>query len=107
MERLSKSARERLAQDDAEIKMYERKLGIKGRKSSRKDDDGLEGLLGEEGMDMDQSDEDSKRKREEYDTWLASKRRKSTHQSGKLKGVATYRGTEANREQPPRMTTST
>ncbi|EEU46222.1 uncharacterized protein NECHADRAFT_37623 [Fusarium vanettenii 77-13-4] len=86
MERLSKSARERLAQDDAEIKMYERKLGIKGRKSSRKDDDGLEGLLGEEGMDMDQSDEDSKRKRDEYDTWLASKRRKSTHQSGKLKG---------------------
>ncbi|KAL2694608.1 hypothetical protein Neosp_001193 [[Neocosmospora] mangrovei] len=81
MERLSKSARERLAQDDAEIKMYERKLGIKGRKSSRKDDDGLDGLLGEEGMDMDQSDEDSKRKRDEYETWLASKRRKSTHQS--------------------------
>jgi nucleolar MIF4G domain-containing protein 1 len=82
MERLSKSARERLAQDDAEIKMYERKLGIKGRKSSRKDDDGLGELLGED-MDMDQSDEDSKRKRDEYDTWLASKRRKSTHQ-GKL-----------------------
>ncbi|RSL61489.1 hypothetical protein CEP54_006239 [Fusarium duplospermum] len=78
MERLSKSARERLAQDDAEIKMYERKLGIKGRKSSRKDDDGLGEFLGED-MDMDQSDEDSKRKRDEYDTWLASKRRKSTH----------------------------
>ncbi|WAO87796.1 MI domain-containing protein [Fusarium falciforme] len=80
MERLSKSARERLAQDDAEIKMYERKLGIKGRKSSRKDDDGLGELLGED-MDMDQSDEDSKRKRDEYETWLASKRRKSTHQA--------------------------
>ena len=39
-------------------------------------------LLGED-IDMDQSDEDSKRKRDEYDTWLASKRRKSTHQ-GKL-----------------------
>lgn len=87
MERLSKSARERLAQDDAEIKMYERKLGIKGRKS-RQDDDGLGELLGEEGVDMDmQSDEDSKRKRSEYDAWLASKRRKTTHksESGKSK----------------------
>lgn len=104
MERLSKSARERLAQDDAEIKMYERKLGIKGRKSSRKDDDGLGELLGED-MDMDQSDEDSKRKRDEYDTWLASKRRKSTHH-GELR-LRICNDMDADREQPPRMTIST
>lgn len=82
---LSRAARERLAEDDAEIEEFERKLGIKkGRKSLPQafKEDGLDELLGETaGMEDhpdDQSDDDDKKKRKsEYDEWLASKRRKT------------------------------
>lgn len=79
--RASKTLLERLAQDDAEIEGFEKKLGIKkGRKSLPKSfkDDGLDELLGsvDAGEDdgVDSSDETRKRKLA-YDDWLSSKRR--------------------------------
>ncbi|KAI9904554.1 hypothetical protein N3K66_001083 [Trichothecium roseum] len=86
-----KATRDRLAQDDAEIAAFEKKLGIKkGRKSLPQSfkDDGLDDLMGDLGGESDGSegsaDESSKRKRE-FDDWLAAKRRKTAAQpsSGK------------------------
>ncbi|KAF4997062.1 hypothetical protein FDECE_12216 [Fusarium decemcellulare] len=82
-----KAVQERLAQDDAEIEAFERKLGIKkGRKSLPQSfkDDGLGDLLDDLGGEEDSGDDDSKKRKNEYDDWLASKRRKtaqSTSQS--------------------------
>ncbi|KAI0381056.1 hypothetical protein F5Y04DRAFT_255627 [Hypomontagnella monticulosa] len=76
----SRATREKLSQDDAEIKDLEKKLGLKGRKSLPKSfhDDGLGDLL--DGLDED--DEDSevvsrKKRKAEADEWLAQKRRKA------------------------------
>lgn len=80
---LSRAAQERLAEDDAEIEEFERKLGIKkGRKSLPQafKEDGLDELLGETAdmdSDVDQSDDDKRKRKSEYDDWLASKRRKT------------------------------
>ncbi|OAR03100.1 hypothetical protein LLEC1_03453 [Akanthomyces lecanii] len=81
--KLSKSVLQKLAQDDADIEAFERKLGIKkGRKSLPQsfNEDGLGGLLGEAdggeaevGVDVDEQ----KRKRD-YDDWLSVKRMKIT-----------------------------
>lgn len=73
--RVSRTARRRLAQDDAEIEELERKLGIKkGRKSlpSAFIEDGLDELLG----DASGSEDESKKRKHEYENWLASKRSK-------------------------------
>lgn len=84
---LAKSARDRLAQDDAEIEAFERKLGIKrGRKSLPQafKDDGLGDLLGELGPDDDDDsadEEDTGKRKQEFDDWLASKRRKVVAQN--------------------------
>ncbi|KAM5372928.1 hypothetical protein ACJZ2D_007265 [Fusarium nematophilum] len=77
----SKAVQERLAQDDAEIEEFERKLGIKkGRKSLPQSfkDDGLGDLLGDFKEEDEQSDDGSKKRKSEYDDWLASKRRKTS-----------------------------
>jgi nucleolar MIF4G domain-containing protein 1 len=68
----SRSYKERLARDDDEIAALERRLGLKGKKSSKAfADEGLDDLLG----GLDSGDEDRKRKREEKE-WLESKRRR-------------------------------
>ncbi|OBS19214.1 hypothetical protein FPOA_10938 [Fusarium poae] len=80
---VSKAVQEKLAQDDAEIEAFERKLGIKkGRKSLPQSfkEDGLGDLMGDlsgEEASSDNDNENTKRK-SEYDDWLASKRRKTT-----------------------------
>ncbi|KAE8839507.1 hypothetical protein HRS9122_06112 [Pyrenophora teres f. teres] len=76
--KISRAARDKLAQDDAEIAALEKRLGVKGKKKSKGTDDGLDDIFGELG---DFSDEEAvqpaKRKRKEDDDWLASKRRKA------------------------------
>lgn len=82
--KISTAAKDRLAQDDAEIAELERKLGIKkGRKSLPQSfkDDGLDLLMGDLGDEVDtkeasEDDEGGKRKRE-YDDWLSAKRKKT------------------------------
>lgn len=79
--RVSKAVQDRLAQDDAEIEEFERKLGIKkGRKSLPQafKEDGLDDLLEDLGAEVEQSDDDNKKRKSEYDDWLESKRRKTT-----------------------------
>ncbi|KAA8626461.1 hypothetical protein PtrV1_02141, partial [Pyrenophora tritici-repentis] len=79
--KLSRAARDKLAQDDAEIAALEKRLGVKGKKKSKGADDGLDDIFGDLG---DFSDEEAvqpaKRKRKEDDDWLASKRRKALGQ---------------------------
>ncbi|KAJ4164121.1 hypothetical protein LMH87_005807 [Akanthomyces muscarius] len=79
--KISKSMQEKLAQDDAEIEAFERKLGIKkGRKSLPQsfNEDGLGGLLGEaDGVDSKQDvDVDEQKRKRDYDDWLSAKRLK-------------------------------
>lgn len=75
---LSSAMRKKLVQDNAEIEAFEKKLGIKrSRKSLPKafQEDGLAKLLGNsEGGASVGEDETNKRKRE-FDDWLSSKRR--------------------------------
>lgn len=86
--KISSTAQARLDQDDAEIAELERKLGIKGRKSLPKafKDDGLDLILGDldgglnDGDDGSDGEEDSSKRKRDYDDWLASKRRKTTTQ---------------------------
>jgi nucleolar MIF4G domain-containing protein 1 len=83
--RVSKALRDQLAAEDAEIAALEKKLGIKGKKKSKsKYDDGLEDLFGDFDVDMSEDEIErggpSKRKRDEDEDWLASKRRKALKQ---------------------------
>ena len=87
---LSRLMKDKLAEDDAEIEEYERRLGIKkGRKSLPQSfkEDGLDLLLdelsGDEG-DGSEEDEGKKRKRD-YDDWLSAKRRKTVSGTPKQK----------------------
>ncbi|ENH68261.1 Suppressor of glycerol defect protein 1 [Fusarium oxysporum f. sp. cubense race 1] len=87
---VSKAVQERLAQDDAEIEAFERKLGIKkGRKSLPQSfkQDGLGDLLGDLSgeEDVSDNDNDNKKRKSEYDDWLASKRRKTVELAGRQK----------------------
>nr|RBQ92655.1 hypothetical protein FVER53263_05078 [Fusarium verticillioides] len=87
---VSKAVQERLAQDDAEIEAFERKLGIKkGRKSLPQSfkEDGLGDLLGDVSgeEDVSDNDNDNKKRKNEYDDWLASKRRKTVEPAGRQK----------------------
>ncbi|PCD41917.1 hypothetical protein AU210_004458 [Fusarium oxysporum f. sp. radicis-cucumerinum] len=86
----AQAVQERLAQDDAEIEAFERKLGIKkGRKSLPQSfkQDGLGDLLGDLSGEEDASDNDNdnKKRKSEYDDWLASKRRKTVEPAGRQK----------------------
>lgn len=77
---LSKVQREKLAQDDAEIEEFERKLGMrKGRRSLPQafKDDGLDELIGEIDEDAASSEDEMKKRKTVYDDWLSSKRRKT------------------------------
>jgi nucleolar MIF4G domain-containing protein 1 len=77
--RVSRSVKNKLAEDNAEIAALEKKLGLKKkRKSTNSEDDGLDDLLG----DLDSGNESSegshsKRKRPVDDEWLARKRQKA------------------------------
>ncbi|CAM1503704.1 Fc.00g012950.m01.CDS01 [Cosmosporella sp. VM-42] len=88
-----KAVQDRLAQDDAEIDEFERKLGIKkGRKSLPQafKEDGLDELMGDLDAGVEQSDDDeakvSSKRKSEYDEWLASKRRKTELPTKPAKG---------------------
>ncbi|KAJ4013203.1 suppressor of glycerol defect [Fusarium irregulare] len=89
---VSKAVQERLNQDDAEIEAFERKLGIKkGRKSLPQSfkEDGLGDLLGDLSgeEDLSENDNDNKKRKSEYDEWLASKRRKTVEPPSRAKGL--------------------
>jgi nucleolar MIF4G domain-containing protein 1 len=73
---VSKTVKDKLDQDDAEIAALEKKLGLKKGKKLPKsfDEDGLGDLLGD--LDEGSADEGKKRKRE-ADEWLRNKRRKA------------------------------
>ncbi|KOS17632.1 Suppressor of glycerol defect protein 1 [Escovopsis weberi] len=85
--RISSAMRQRLAQDDAEIDEFERKLGIKKKSKSLPQafkDDGLAELLGELGGDISEEggdDDESLKRKRDYDDWLAAKRRKTNSTS--------------------------
>jgi nucleolar MIF4G domain-containing protein 1 len=73
--RMPRVVKERLAEDDAEIAALEKKLGLKGKKTSKSfEEDGLEDIL--DGIDEAVGLPSSKRKRDEYDDWLEKKRMK-------------------------------
>ncbi|EGX96566.1 Armadillo-type fold domain containing protein [Cordyceps militaris CM01] len=79
---ISKSMKEKLDQDDAEIAAFERMLGIKkGRKSLPQSfaEDGLGDLLGDvKAVDPESDgDIDEQKRKRDYDDWLSSKRRKT------------------------------
>lgn len=79
----SRAAKDKLAEDDAEIAALEKKLGIKQRKTLPKSfhEDGLDEVLGELAEQEDDEDLLERRKRKaEADEWLAQKRRKATQQ---------------------------
>jgi nucleolar MIF4G domain-containing protein 1 len=84
--KLSRAERDKLAQDDAEIAALEKRLGVKGKKKSKSAGEGLDDIFGDLGGDF--SDEEdgqpSKRKRDEDDDWLASKRRKALGRTQEL-----------------------
>lgn len=71
--KVSRAVRAKLDEDDAEIAALERKLGMRRKKSKGSSGDDFADLLG----DIDDVDDmlEGKRKRSEYDDYLASKRR--------------------------------
>ncbi|KAI9147882.1 dihydrolipoyl dehydrogenase precursor [Paramyrothecium foliicola] len=76
----SKLVRDKLAQDDAAIEDFERKLGLKkGRKSLPQSfkDDGLDELLDDLGTEQEGIDDGSKKRKRDYDDWLSAKRAKN------------------------------
>ncbi|KAK6439539.1 suppressor of glycerol defect [Oleoguttula sp. CCFEE 5521] len=75
---VSRAARSKLEEDDAEIAALERKLGMKGKQSKKVGDDALDWLV--TGSDDDgegTSAGTGKRKRPEDDEWLQKKRAKA------------------------------
>ena len=103
--RLSKGAKDRLAEDDAEIAALERVLGMKDTKKLPKSfgDDGLDVLL--EGLDSAPTAEDgvgSKRQRREEEEWLRAKRMKASTSNRKGVRQAELDNVRDNlEEQPP------
>lgn len=75
----SRAARDKFAEDDAEIAALEKLLGVKGKKKLPKSfaDDGLDDLLG--GLEGDESDEgdgaESRKRKREDEEWLGRRRR--------------------------------
>lgn len=83
--RISKSAKNKLAEDDEEIAALEKKLGLKGKKKLPQPfmDDGLDELL--EGLDEGVEDpvvQDSKKRKAEGNEWLERKRREARKARG-------------------------
>lgn len=79
--KVSRAVADRIAQESAEIAALEKKLGVKGKKKSKGVDDGLDDIFGDLGGFGSSEDEGAgkppKRKRDEDDAWLASKRKKA------------------------------
>jgi nucleolar MIF4G domain-containing protein 1 len=79
--KVSRAVQDRIAQESAEIAALEKKLGVKGKKKSKGVDDGLDDIFGDLGDFGSSEDEQAggppKRKRDEDNAWLASKRRKA------------------------------
>ncbi|EAT89439.2 hypothetical protein SNOG_02708 [Parastagonospora nodorum SN15] len=79
--KVSRAVKERIDQESAEIAALEKKLGVKGKKKSKGADDGLDDIFGDLGDIGSSEDEPAgkvpKRKRDEDDAWLASKRKKA------------------------------
>ncbi|ODA83391.1 hypothetical protein RJ55_01905 [Drechmeria coniospora] len=90
-DRMSRKVWEDLAQYDAEIDEFERKLGIKkGRKSLPKAfrEDGLEDLLDGVSNESPKTEDDAKKRKNVYDDWLSSKRRKELPKADERKHKA-------------------
>lgn len=77
--KLSKTVKDKLAQDDAEIADLERRLGLKNRKTLPQSfkDDGLGDLLDGLGGSFGEENQEKKKRKAEADEWLAQKRRKA------------------------------
>jgi nucleolar MIF4G domain-containing protein 1 len=77
--KVSKTVKDKLAQDDAEIAELERKLGLRNRKRLPQSfkEDGLGDLL--DGLDggLDEEKQEKRKRKAEADDWLAQKRRKA------------------------------
>ncbi|RDI81491.1 Imidazole glycerol phosphate synthase [Venturia inaequalis] len=73
--RRSRAVKEKLDEDDAEIAALEKRLGLKGKKKLPKslEEDGLDDIL--EGLGDESDGGSQKRKRSDYEEYLASKRR--------------------------------
>ena len=78
-QKVSRSVKDKLAQDDAEIADLERKLGLKNRKNLPQSfkDDGLGDLLDGLSGGFDEEKQDKRKRKAEADEWLAQKRRKA------------------------------
>lgn len=78
-QKVSKTVKAKLAQDDAEIADLERKLGLKNRKNLPQSfkDDGLGDLLDGLSGGFDEEKQDKRKRKAEADDWLAQKRRKA------------------------------
>lgn len=87
--KVPRAVKDRLAQEDADIAALEKKLGMKRKKKSEGKGDDLDDIFGDLGGLS--SDEDnmgakpSKRKRDQDDEWLTSKRRKALGVSADVK----------------------
>ncbi|KAH7409958.1 hypothetical protein DE146DRAFT_686152 [Phaeosphaeria sp. MPI-PUGE-AT-0046c] len=79
--KVSRAVADRIALESAEIAALEKKLGVKGKKKSKGVDDGLDDIFGDLGgfgsSDEEGAGKPPKRKRDEDDAWLASKRKKA------------------------------
>ncbi|KAK4146610.1 uncharacterized protein C8A04DRAFT_34805 [Dichotomopilus funicola] len=77
--KVSRSVKDKLAQDDAEIADLERRLGLKNRKSLPQSfkDDGLGDLLDGLGGSFDGENQEKRKRKAEADDWLAQKRRRA------------------------------
>lgn len=77
--RVSKTVKDKLAQDDAEIAELERKLGLRNRKKLPQSfkEDGLGDLLDGLGGGFDEEKQEKRKRKAEADEWLAQKRRKA------------------------------
>ncbi|TVY42347.1 Suppressor of glycerol defect protein [Lachnellula subtilissima] len=82
--KISRSVKNKLAEDDEEIASLEKKLGLKGKKKLPQSfkDDGLDELL--EGLDEGEDSDipESKKRKAEGDEWLNRKRREARETSG-------------------------
>ncbi|KAF1979953.1 hypothetical protein BU23DRAFT_549120 [Bimuria novae-zelandiae CBS 107.79] len=89
--KVSRAAKDRLAQDDAEIAKLEKKLGMKRKKKGEAEGDGLDDIFSDLGGlgsdDDDMGVKPSKRKRDQDDEWLAKKRRKALGESADVEDV--------------------
>ena len=74
---VSRAAKGRIVEDDAEIAALERKLGIKGKNSKALEKDGLSWLVDGSNSESEDGSQRSKRKRPEDAKWLRDKRVKA------------------------------